>query len=86
MLDFILDILLFLLGGGRLRKRKKEITPVTDETNGLIHDHNVVGGMTREGLTVCAGCHRRLEKGAIYELGKVWCTECYKTHVLKIKQ
>ena len=23
--------------------------------------------------------------GAVYEIGKSWCTECYKTQVLKVK-
>jgi hypothetical protein len=35
-------------------------------------------------MSVCAGCHRELKKDVIYESGKAWCKECYKTEVLKI--
>ena len=39
----------------------------------------------RADVMSCAGCRRLLDKGAIFELGKVWCTDCYKTHVLKME-
>jgi protein-arginine kinase activator protein McsA len=93
MLDLISEILfllffffLFLFRKRFFKKRKKEeANLVSDETNSSMHNHHEEGEMTKKGLPVCAGCHCQLEKGAVYELGKSWCTECYKTHVLKIK-
>ena len=87
MLDLILDFLLFLFGKRFFKKRKKEEAKlVSDETNSSMHNHHEEKEMTKKGLPVCAGCHCQLEKGAVYELKKAWCTECYKTHVLKIKE
>jgi protein-arginine kinase activator protein McsA len=86
MLDLILDALLLLFRRRFFKKRKKEEAKlVSDETNSSMHNHHEEGEMTKKGLPICAGCHRQLEKDAIYELKKVWCTECYKTHVLKLK-
>jgi protein-arginine kinase activator protein McsA len=42
-------------------------------------EQDTSGEITQEGVSICAGCHRILEEGAVYELGKPWCTECYKT-------
>ncbi|MHA1943814.1 MAG: hypothetical protein ACW96M_05400, partial [Candidatus Thorarchaeota archaeon] len=55
------------------------------KTNDSTPEQDTSREVTREGVSVCAGCNRMLEKDAIYELGKAWCTECYKTHVLKVK-
>lgn len=85
MWDILID-LLELLGLFGLKKKKKKETELTSlETNDSTPEQETSGEVTREGVSVCAGCNRILEKGAIYELDKAWCTECYKTHVLKIK-
>ena len=40
----------------------------------------------RERISVCTDCSRTVEKDAIYELGKTWCVDCYKSNVLKIHE
>ena len=85
MWEILLELLDFLgyLFLRKKRKKKKEL--ISLEINDSTHKQDTSGEVKRQGGSICAGCHRTLEKGAIYELGKAWCTECYKTHVLKIK-
>jgi hypothetical protein len=68
------------------KKKKKKENSISQETNDSPHKQDTSGEVKRPGDSICAGCHRPLEIGAIYEHGKAWCTECYKTHVLKIKE
>jgi protein-arginine kinase activator protein McsA len=85
LFDILLD-LLELLGLISLRKKKKGEKEFTSlEINDSTHKQDSSGLVSQQGVSICAGCHRTLEKGAIYESGETWCTECYKTHVLKIK-
>jgi protein-arginine kinase activator protein McsA len=85
MWDIILEIL-ELLGIISLKKKKKEEKESSSpETTDSIHKQDFPQGVKRESVPTCAGCHRPLRIGAIHESGKVWCTECYKTHVLKVK-
>jgi len=86
----VLDILLELLadlGIIGLRKKKKksaeQTSPKTIDTN---QGKDVSGRTSEEGLPVCAGCHRIVERGAIYELRKAWCVDCYKSYVLKVRE
>lgn len=82
----ILFELLELLGLIRSKeKKKKEAESISLERNDSTHKQDTSGGIKQQGGSICAGCHRVLEKGATYEIGKGWCKECYKTHVLKIK-
>ena len=84
MWELLID-LLELLGIVSLKKRRKKKTELISlETNDSTPEHDTSREVTREGVSVCAGCNRMLEIGAIYELEKAWCTECYKTHVLKV--
>jgi hypothetical protein len=46
-------------------------------------EQDTSGEIIQEGVSVCAGCHRILEECAVYELGKPWCTECYKILVIQ---
>jgi protein-arginine kinase activator protein McsA len=85
LFDILLD-LLELLGLISLRKKKKREKESTSlEINDSAYKQDTSGEVTQQGVSICAGCHRTLEKGAIYESGKTWCMECYKTHILKIK-
>ena len=85
MFETLLD-LLELLGIISLKKKKKGEKEFTSlEINDSTHKQDASGEVTQQGVSICAGCQRTLEKGAIYESGKTWCTECYKAHVLKIK-
>jgi protein-arginine kinase activator protein McsA len=83
--ELLIDLLELLGIVGLKKKRKKETELISLETNDSTPEQDTSREVTREGVSVCAGCNRKLEKGAIYELGKAWCTECYKTHVLKVK-
>lgn len=85
MWELLIDLLELLGIVGLKKKRKKETELISLETNDSTPEQDTSREVTREGVSVCAGCNRKLEKGAIYELGKAWCTECYKTHVLKVK-
>jgi len=84
MWEILIDLLEFL-GLISLKKKKKEKELLSLETNDSTHKQDTSGEVAQQSDSICAGCHRTLEKGAIYESGKVWCTECYKTQILKIK-
>ena len=85
MWEILLELLDFLgyLFLRKKKKKEKELIPL--ETNDSIQKQDTSEEVTRQSGSICAGCDRILKKGAVYELGKPWCTECYKTHVLKIK-
>ena len=82
LFDLFLEFL-SLIGLKKKRNRKTELT--SPKTNDSTSKQDTFEEVTQEGVSVCAGCNRILEKNAIYELGKPWCRECYKAHVLKIK-
>lgn len=85
MWEILLELLEFLgfIGLKKKKKKEKELTRVaTDDSTYRQHSS---GQASRRKDSVCAGCHLTIKEGAVYELGKAWCTECYKIHVLKIK-
>jgi hypothetical protein len=84
--DFVLEFLAYL-GIRALKKKKKEDTESTDAES-IVRDQeqDPSGDEKREGISVCVGCNRTVEKGAIYELEKTWCIDCYKSNVLKIHE
>ncbi len=82
----LLADLLELLGIISFKKKKKqEKELISSETNDSTQKQDTSEKVTQQNGSICAGCNCILEKGAVYELGKTWCTECYKIHVLKIK-
>lgn len=85
MWEFLFDLLELLGLIGFKKRKKKEPELVTLETNDSTQKQDNSEEVTRQGVSICAGCHRTLKKGAIHESGKAWCMECYKIHVLKIK-
>ncbi len=86
MLDILLELLAYL-GIRVLKKKKKTDTELTSpETTDPNQGKDISGRASEEGVPVCAGCSRIVEKGAIYELGKTWCRDCYKSHVLKVQE
>ena len=86
MFDLLIELFLGFLEFLGLKKLKKKITKsASHKTNDLAPEQDTNGKISPQGVPVCAGCNRVLEKDVIYELGKSWCPECYKTHVLKIK-
>jgi hypothetical protein len=76
-------MLLELLGIRKRRKKKEESTSpaISDSAPRTTNPHETAG----VDVTSCAGCRRLLDTGAIYEMGKAWCTDCYKTQILKIQ-
>lgn len=85
MWELLFDLLELLGIIGLKKKKKEEKELISSETNDSTQKQDTSKEVTRQGGSICAGCNRILEIGAVYELGKSWCTECYKTHVLKIK-
>jgi hypothetical protein len=83
--EILLELLDLLGLIGLKKKKKKEKELISLETNDSIHKQDTSGEVKQQGGSICAGCHRRLEKDVIYELRQAWCMECYKTHILKIK-
>jgi uncharacterized protein YacL len=85
VLDIILEFLAYL-GIHAFKKKKKENTELISPE---IVDSNQEKDQSRrtfqEGVSVCAGCSRIVDKGAIYELEKTSCVDCYKANVLKIQ-
>jgi len=86
LFEFLLELFLEFLGFLGFRKGKKGMKDlISTKTDDSAPDQETSRGVAQESSLVCSGCNRILEKGAIYELEKSWCNECYKTHVLKIK-
>ena len=85
MWDLLVD-LLELLGIIAFKKKKKEEKQLNlTETDDSTQKQDPSEEVTQQSCSTCAGCNLMIEKGAVYEHGKTWCTECYKIHVLKIK-
>ena len=85
MWDILVD-LLELIGIINLKKRKKQEKQLNlSETDDSNQKQDTSEEVTQQSGSICAGCNLMIEKGAVYEHEKAWCTECYKTHVLKIK-
>ena len=75
MLEFLIDVFLeFLVLIGFRKKKKEEKDPLDLDLK-----------ETSSKRLICAGCRRELKEETIYEQGKAWCKECYKSEVLKIK-
>lgn len=85
MWEILLELLEFLGFIGLKKKKKKKQEMISVETDDSIHQQVTSGEAQQEGGSECSACHRAIKEGAIYELGKVWCSECYKIHVLKMK-
>ena len=85
MWDLIVDLLEFLGIIAYKKKKKQEKQLNLSETDDSTQEQDTSEEVTQQSSYICAGCNRILEKDAVYEHGKAWCTECYKTHVLKIK-
>lgn len=68
MVELFLELFLGFLGFMGFRKQKKSRKL----------------GLEDQEEYICAGCHRGLKKQIIYEWGKMWCKDCYKSDVLKI--
>ncbi len=85
MWEILLELLDFLGLIGLKKKKKKAKESISLEAIDSTHKQDTSGEVNRQGGSICAGCHRKLEKDVIFELGKAWCMECYKTHVLRIK-
>ena len=85
MWEILLELLEFLgfIGLRKKKKKEKELNRVETEQSTQRQDSSMEA--SRRGGSVCAGCHLTIKEGAVYDLGKAWCTECYKIHVLKIK-
>jgi len=86
VMDILLEFLAYL-GIRVLKKKKKKDTELTspdtlDRDQGKDHS----GRTSPQEVPVCAGCSRIIEKDAIYELGKSWCMDCYKSNVLKVQE
>ena len=86
MLDILLELLAYLGIIGLKKKKKKDTELKFSITNDPTQKQNRSEGVPQEGVSVCAGCSRIVEKGAIYEVGKSWCMDCYKSSVLKIQE
>jgi len=69
---------------GVKKKRKKE-GDLSSADDAPYSGERVAGKNRGEKIPVCSGCMRSLKVGAVYDQGKTWCPECYKTHVLRIK-
>jgi hypothetical protein len=85
MLELILDFLIFIFGDKAFKKLKQRIKNIklkrSDPSSSPKVDQTMSDGT---GGLLCAGCGRPLKKPPVYEQGKAWCFDCYKTSVLKI--
>jgi hypothetical protein len=86
VLDILLELLAYLGILGLKKKKKKNEELKSPEIIDPNLEKDQSGRTSKEGISVCAGCSRIVEKDAVYELGKSWCVDCYKSHVLKIQE
>lgn len=86
MLDTLLELLAYLGIIGLKKKKKKSTEQASPEIIDQNQEKDHSGRTSQIGVSVCAGCSRIVEKDAVYELGKSWCMECYKTNVLKVQE
>lgn len=86
MLDILLDFLAYLGIRSLKKKRRENAESPSSETGEPQQDQGLSQSANQQGASVCAGCNSPVDKGAIYELGKTWCVDCYKSHVLKIQE
>lgn len=88
MWDLILDLLV-MFGRDRLKGRKKEQRQSESESppdaDHAYHAYSAEEEVNKLETLVCAGCQRRLKEQAVREMGKIWCMDCYKSHVLKVR-
>ena len=85
MLDLILEFLMFVFGDKTFKKLKSRL-------NNRKLKKSERSGPNQEGLdisnpekvTLCTGCGRPIQKNPVYERGKPWCSDCYKTDILKV--
>lgn len=86
VLDISVEFLAYL--GIRVLKKNKnrERDPISNDIIDADQERDLDGSDAREGVPVCAGCSRTVKAGVIHELGKAWCRECYKSHVLKVHE
>ena len=85
MWDLLIDFLELLGIVGLRKKKKREAELASLEINDSAPEQEISKEARQDGVSVCAGCNRKLDLGANYELDKAWCSECYKTHFLKVK-
>ncbi len=86
VLDILLELLAYLGIIGLKKKKKKDKELKSPISNDSTPKQNRSEGALQEKVSVCAGCNRIIEKGAIYELEKTWCRDCYKSNVLKVQE
>jgi hypothetical protein len=86
VLDIVLEFLAYL--GIRVLKKKKGEDTESTSVDAVIGNQDLDNSERgiQEGVAVCAECSCAVEKDAIYELGKAWCRDCYKRHVLKVNE
>jgi len=84
--EFLFELVLEFFGLSGIRSIKKKGSEFASSKS---NDSAPKQDSFKEGLnvdlSVCAGCNRRLNQVSVYEYGKSWCTECYKSQVLKIR-
>jgi hypothetical protein len=87
MLDFFLEFLVHFFGDNafkKLRSRLKNRILSKSKPTGPFQAANKMSDAIPDAL--CTGCRRPLKEPPVYEQGKPWCLDCYKTSVLKIHE
>ena len=86
VLDILLELLAYLGIIGLKKKKKKDKELKSPETIDPNQEKDPSGRASHKSVPVCAGCSRIVEKDAVYELGKSWCVDCYKSNILKVQE
>ena len=85
-MDILLELIALLFGGSVYKKAKKWVDENIKKKNvaskNSQKERNKATGPTSAS---CTGCNRILKEPPVYEQGKPWCHECYKTQVLKLR-
>jgi len=86
LIDVLIELVLEFLGLSGIREIKRKGSKLASpKSNASTPKQDTFKEGLQVDLSVCAGCNRRLKQVSVYEFGKSWCTECYKSQVLKIR-
>ena len=86
MIEFLVELVLEFLGLSGVREIKRKSSKLTSpKSNASTPKKDASKEVLQVDQSVCAGCNRKLKQVSVYEFGKSWCTECYKSQVLKIR-
>jgi len=87
MFELFIDFLVLIFGEKAFKKLKARWKERKLERSGLSDSGQAgMGPSSADKVTVCTSCSRPFKEPPVYERGKPWCPDCYKTKLLNIRE